>query len=85
MEYNIIIGDIVRTLDNIREWTTPQNVPKNLLNKFNSVYLKPEPYGVVLCIGPWNYPVQLILLPLVGIIAAGGDFETKETVSSFLS
>ena len=30
-----------------------------------------EPYGVVLVIAPWNYPIQLSLLPLVGVIAAG--------------
>ena len=33
--------------------------------------LRPEPLGVVLIIAPWNYPVQLVLTPLVGAIAAG--------------
>ena len=30
-----------------------------------------EPYGIVALFGAWNYPVQLILLPLIGAIAAG--------------
>ena len=34
-------------------------------------YIYREPLGVVLIIGPWNYPLQLLLLPLVGAIAAG--------------
>ena len=33
--------------------------------------IHPEPYGVALIIGPWNYPLQLLLSPLVGAIAAG--------------
>ena len=35
------------------------------------IYTVAEPYGVVLIISPWNYPIQLCLLPLVGVIAAG--------------
>ena len=34
-------------------------------------YIKPEPLGSVLIIGAWNYPLQLILAPLVAVIAAG--------------
>src|SRR5690606_40923132 len=30
-----------------------------------------EPLGVALSIGPWNYPVQLVLAPLAGALAAG--------------
>ncbi len=66
-----MLGDLTRTLDNLKEWTAHRDVPKDLLNKFNSVYIKPEPYGVVLLIAPWNYPIQLVILPLIGAIAAG--------------
>lgn len=37
----------------------------------DSVELHKDPYGVVLIIGPWNYPIQLAFLPLAGAIAAG--------------
>jgi aldehyde dehydrogenase (NAD+) len=36
-----------------------------------SAWVQPEPLGVALIIGPWNYPFQLLLSPLVGAIAAG--------------
>lgn len=34
-------------------------------------YIKPEPFGVALIIGAWNYPAQLTLGPMIGAIAAG--------------
>jgi delta 1-pyrroline-5-carboxylate dehydrogenase len=37
----------------------------------DGVLIYNDPYGVVLIIGAWNYPIQLTLLPLVGAIAAG--------------
>ena len=40
-----------------------------LLSKSKS-YIKQEPYGTVLIIGPFNYPVQLLFEPLIGAIAA---------------
>jgi hypothetical protein len=46
-------------------------VDKDLINKMNDAYIRYEPYGVGLILGAWNYPVQLILLPLIGAIAAG--------------
>jgi acyl-CoA reductase-like NAD-dependent aldehyde dehydrogenase len=43
----------------------------------DTTQLVPEPYGLVLEIAPWNYPVQLSLVPLVGSIAAGNCFILK--------
>ena len=40
-------------------------------------YILPEPYGNALIIGPWNYPFQLLLCPLVGAIAAGNTAVLK--------
>ncbi len=34
-------------------------------------FIQPEPYGVALILGPWNYPLQLLLSPLAGALAAG--------------
>ncbi len=75
MEVQMILNDMVTFLDHLDEWTAPQPYPKDLLNKFNSVYTQPEPYGVVLIIAPWNYPFQLVMLPLLGAIAAGESFK----------
>lgn len=53
------------------DWAAPQHVKKNLNSAADDVYIKPEPLGVVLIIGPWNYPWATVLQPLVGAIAAG--------------
>ena len=71
MEYNYTRGELVRTLDNFEDWAAAKPQPKDLLNKFNSVFIQAEPYGVVLNIGAWNFPFQLNLCPLIGAIAAG--------------
>lgn len=39
--------------------------------KLDDCFVRREPLGVVLIIGAWNYPLQLILTPLIGAIAAG--------------
>jgi acyl-CoA reductase-like NAD-dependent aldehyde dehydrogenase len=39
--------------------------------------VQPEPFGVVLILGPWNYPLQLLLAPLVSAIAAGNTIVLK--------
>lgn len=45
--------------------------PKSLMNVMDGVLIYNDPYGVVLIIGAWNYPLQLTLLPVSGAIAAG--------------
>ena len=71
METNYIRGDIVHHLNHLEKWMAPEYVETDLLNKLNSVYIYPEPFGVVLNIAPWNYPFQLCIGPIIGAIAAG--------------
>jgi aldehyde dehydrogenase (NAD+) len=49
----------------------PQKTKTNLLNFPSKSFIYKEPLGVVLIIGPWNYPLQLLFAPLIGAIAAG--------------
>ncbi len=70
-EVNQITTDIDHALSSLPTWMAPEHVQKDLLNRFNSAYLLQEPYGVVLIISPWNYPLMLTLMPLTGAIAAG--------------
>lgn len=70
-EIGLIIGDINYALKNLEDWVEPQKVPSSLVNFPSENYILKEPYGSVLIIAPWNYPVQLSLLPLVGALAAG--------------
>ena len=71
METNILLKEIVTALDNLQDWAAPKPQQKDLLNKFNSVYVQAEPFGTVLNISAWNFPFQLTLSPLIGAIAAG--------------
>ncbi|XP_006860905.1 PREDICTED: aldehyde dehydrogenase family 3 member B1-like isoform X2 [Chrysochloris asiatica] len=41
------------------------------LTKLSSAFIRKEPFGLILIIAPWNYPVNLTLVPLVGALAAG--------------
>ena len=49
----------------------PKKVSTPLVLQPSTSYIYSEPLGVTLIIGPWNYPFQLLLAPLVGSIAAG--------------
>ncbi|XP_048017040.1 aldehyde dehydrogenase family 3 member A2 [Megalobrama amblycephala] len=66
-----IENDIKLAESDMADWAAPQPVKKNLNSALDDVYIKPEPLGVVLIIGTWNYPWAMILQPLVGAIAAG--------------
>lgn len=41
--------------------------------KLDSVFIRKEPFGLVFIIAPWNYPLNLTLVPLVGALAAGEE------------
>jgi len=69
----VLEAEIKLAIERVVEWAAPRPVEKDLLTILDEVYVKPEPLGVVLIIGPWNYPWTLTLLPLVGAIAAGSD------------
>ncbi|KAF7652352.1 hypothetical protein LDENG_00098100 [Lucifuga dentata] len=60
-------GEIKLAIEKLAEWAAPRPVEKNLLTALD----EPEPLGVVLIIGAWNYPWAVTLQPLVGAIAAG--------------
>ncbi|KAM3601608.1 uncharacterized protein V6R79_015607 [Siganus canaliculatus] len=64
-------GEISLALKKLKEWASPRHVQKNLLTLSDTVYIKPEPLGVVLIIGAWNYPWAVTIQPLIGAIAAG--------------
>jgi aldehyde dehydrogenase (NAD+) len=61
--------EAAQTLKKLAKWTRPEKV--GLLPIPGRMRIIREPLGVVLIISPWNYPVQLLLTPLVGAIAAG--------------
>ncbi|MEG4841799.1 aldehyde dehydrogenase [Microcoleus sp. B9-D4] len=65
------IAEVNYALKNLKLWVKPRKVPASIDQFPASARIYPEPLGVVLIIGPWNYPFQLMISPLVGAIAAG--------------
>jgi aldehyde dehydrogenase (NAD+) len=55
----------------LAKWMRPKRVPVPLAVQPARAWYQYEPKGVVLIVGPWNYPVQLVLAPLVAAVAAG--------------
>ena len=55
----------------LRQWAKSKRVGLPLAALPGRAWYEYEPLGVVTIIGPWNYPVNLTLGPLVGAIAAG--------------
>lgn len=70
-EIGLVLVEIRHALRNLPSWAKPQRRRGSLLTWPARGFVRPEPYGVALIIGPWNYPFQLLLAPLVGAIAAG--------------
>ncbi|XP_052893092.1 aldehyde dehydrogenase family 3 member B1 isoform X3 [Anopheles moucheti] len=71
LEIEFILNDLRNTLFNLREWVKPEKPEKSLVNMMDGVYIYKDPFGVVLVIGAWNYPLQLTLVPVAAAIAAG--------------
>lgn len=70
-ETGFLLTEINATIKHLKSWMRPEIVSTNLLNLPSSSHIYNEPLGTVLVIGPWNYPLQLLLTPVVGAIAAG--------------
>ncbi|XP_076238716.1 aldehyde dehydrogenase type III isoform X2 [Calliopsis andreniformis] len=85
LELLIVQGEIKHMLMNIKEWSADEKPPKAVINLFDKIVIRKDPYGVVLIIGPWNYPVQLCLVPMIGAIAAGNCVIVKPSEISSAS
>jgi aldehyde dehydrogenase (NAD+) len=70
-ETGFLLNEINYAIRNLKRWMSPEKVGTNLVNFPSSSFILREPLGVVLIIGPWNYPLQLLLNPLVGAMGAG--------------
>lgn len=66
-----VIKDIDYAIKHLQNWSKPKKAAVSWDFFSYSAKIYPEPLGVVLIIGPWNYPFQLIISPLIGAIAAG--------------
>jgi len=70
-ELGLLLSEINLSLKKLQQWMRPVHVGTDLVNLPSSSRIYRDPLGVVLIIAPWNYPLQLLLIPLVGAIAGG--------------
>ncbi len=70
-EIFIVLQELKLAIKKLKKWAKPVRVKTPLLLQPGRSFTIDEPYGVVLIIGPWNYPFQLLITPLIGAIAAG--------------
>ena len=70
-EISIVKGEIRTHIKNVCKWAKRRKAPTPLKLFPSRSYIVKEPLGNALIISPWNYPVQLLLNPLVGAISAG--------------
>ena len=72
-----VAGEVADARRNLKRWSAPRRAKTPSVLKPANSLLRPDPLGVVLIISPWNYPLNLVLAPLVGAIAAGNTAVIK--------
>ena len=70
-ELSIVKGEIRTHIRKVRQWSAKKRVHTPVKLFPSSTHIVKEPLGCSLIISPWNYPVQLLLNPLVGAISSG--------------
>ena len=72
-----VTAEVQLALKNLTKWTADRKVKAPLFVGRSRAAIHREPLGTVLIIGPWNYPINLILSPLIGALAAGNAVVLK--------
>lgn len=70
-EMGLVYEEINLHIKKLKKWSKRTRKKGDLIYYPVKNYIYNEPYGVVLIIGPFNYPFQLIIAPLIGAISAG--------------
>lgn len=70
-ELALLYSEIKHARRHLKTWSKARRVRTPLVGQPGKSWIQPEPRGVVLIIGAWNYPIQLILGPLIPALAAG--------------
>lgn len=76
-EIGLLYHEINLLIKQIKKWSKPKRVFTDIANFPAKSYIIPEPLGVTLVIGAWNYPYQLSLMPAITSIAAGNTVILK--------
>ena len=76
-EVGFIYSTIEHFVKNLKKWAKPQSVKNDAAQFTGRSYIYKSHYGAVLIIGPYNYPFQLVIEPLIGAIAGGNTVIVK--------
>ena len=76
-EIGFVTAEAAHLEKNLEAWLRPRPVAVPLAVQPAKAWTELTPLGVVLVIGPWNYPLQLLLAPLAGALAAGNTVVLK--------
>lgn len=76
-EFTGLYSELDNAIRNVKKWAKIKRMSTNILNLPGGSYQIPEPLGVCLVIGAWNYPINLALAPAIGAIAAGNTVVIK--------
>ena len=76
-EIGFCLHSLTKTIKKLKRWMKHKRVPTPIYQLNTSSFIQYEPKGVILIIGPYNYPFQLIIEPLIGAIAAGNTVMLK--------
>jgi aldehyde dehydrogenase (NAD+) len=77
IDFAVTIQEVKYALRHLDRWASPHAVRVPLIEQPATARIVPEPLGVVLIIAPWNYPVQLLIAPMIGALAAGNCIVAK--------
>ena len=81
-EFSPVLQEVDHHIKQLKNWTAIKRVPTPIFLFPSSCFIQPEPLGVVLIVAPWNYPFQLIMLPLIGAISAGNCAVVKPSLAT---
>ncbi len=81
-ETGLVMAELGLHIRRLKGWMKEKRASAPLYNFPSRAFLSPEPYGLCLIYSPWNYPLQLCLLPLIGAISAGNCAVLKPSVKA---
>jgi len=76
-EIGMVMKDIDKFSKKLNQWSKPKRAGTPMFMMVGSSKIYYDPYGLVLIIAPWNFPFQLLMIPLIGAIAAGNAVVVK--------
>lgn len=76
-ELAVLLNEIDYARKHLRSWMRPKTKRRILFTGVEKTKITFQPYGSILVISPWNYPLQLALMPVIGALAAGNGVVLK--------